>query len=81
MQNCSRDDSGCHSPQQNPKTGTQEGNISISHPSQPGTRVNVRVETHPLKPNGPPVRHANVEVVEPGPKNRPRVVENKHIEE
>jgi RHS repeat-associated protein len=74
-------DKGGFKVQQNPKTGTQEGNISISHPSQPGARVNVRVETHPLKPNGPPVRHANVEVVKPGPKNRPRVVENKHIEE
>lgn len=66
--------------QQNPKTGTQEGNVSISHPSQPGTRVNIRIETHPLKPGGPPVRHANVEVVKPGPKNRPRVVENIHID-
>jgi RHS repeat-associated protein len=71
---------GGYNVQQNPKTGTQEGNVTISHPSQPGTRVNVRVETHALKPGGPPVRHVNVETVKQGPKNRPQVVENKHID-
>jgi hypothetical protein len=38
-----------------------------------------QLETHPLKPGGPTVRHANVEVVKPGPKNRPQVVSNEHI--
>lgn len=67
--------------QQNPKTGAQEGNITITNPSQPGTRVTVRVETYLLKPGGPPIRHANVEVVKPGPKHRPEVVVNKHIDQ
>jgi hypothetical protein len=65
----------------NPKSPGQEGNVTISHPSQPGSRVNVRVETHALKPGGKPVRHANVERVEPGAKNRPVVVSNTHITE
>jgi RHS repeat-associated protein len=67
---------------QNPKTPNQEGNVTITHPSEPGTRLNVRVETHPIPgSNGQPVRHANVEVVKPGPKNRPRVVSNEHIDQ
>lgn len=66
----------------NPKTPNQEGNVTITHPDQPGAKVNVRVETHPIPGSGgQPVRHANVEVVKPGPKNRPRVVSNEHIDQ
>ena len=48
----------------NPKnTGLkQEGNVTLDFGG--GSRVNVRVETHPLKSGGPPTRHANVEVVD-----------------
>lgn len=66
---------------QNPKAPGQEGNITITNPSEPGTKLNVRVETHPLDSTGKPVRHANVERVEPGPKNRPVVKTNTHITE
>ena len=43
----------------NPAT-KQEGNVTIDFGDK--TKVNLRVETHPLKQNGPGVRHANVEV-------------------
>jgi len=43
-----------------------------------GTSVNVRVESHPLKQNGPDVRHANVEVTRKA-KNKNKVIRNKHI--
>ncbi len=67
---------------QNPKTPNQQGNVTITHPSEPGTRLNVRVETHPIPGSGgKPVPHANVEIVKPGLKNRPRVVSNEHIED
>ncbi len=66
----------------NPKAPNQEGNVTISHPNEPGTKLNVRVETHPIPGSGgQPARHANVEVVKPGPKNRPRVVSNEHIDQ
>jgi hypothetical protein len=45
----------------NPKTPGQEGNVTLDY-GEAG-RVNVRVETHPLKPGGPPQRHGNVEVI------------------
>ena len=45
----------------NPKTATQEGNITIQFDDT--TKINLRVETHPLKKNGPPVRHGNVETI------------------
>lgn len=66
--------------QQNPKNPAlkQEGNVTLDYGS--GSRVNVRVETHPLSKDGPPKRHANVEVVETV-KNKSRVKKNVHIEE
>jgi RHS repeat-associated protein len=65
----------------NPKAPNQEGNVTITHPSEPGTKLNVRVETHPLEAGGKPVTHANAELVKPGPKNRPVVKSNEHIEQ
>jgi len=66
----------------NPKAPNQEGNVTITHPNEPGTKLNVRVETHPIpRSGGQPAPHVNVEVVKPGPKNRPRVVSNKHIDQ
>ena len=49
----------------NEKTATQEGNVTITHPDQPGVKLNLRTETHPLEPGGAPVRHVNVETVTP----------------
>src|SRR5205814_422531 len=43
----------------NPKSVGQEGNVTLR---AGGTKANIRVETHPLVRNGPPVRHANVDV-------------------
>ena len=62
----------------NPKSAAtaQEGNVTLS--AGGNTRVNIRVETHPLKPNGPPVRHANVEVIRTV-RGKHRKVENTHI--
>lgn len=45
----------------NPKSPGQEGNVTI-HVADQG-KINLRVESHPLKPGGPAVRHANVETV------------------
>jgi hypothetical protein len=45
----------------NPKAANQEGNVTLDFGEQ--GRVNVRVETHPLRPGGPPQRHGNVEVI------------------
>jgi RHS repeat-associated protein len=55
----------------------QEGNVTLQSGN---TSVNLRVETHPLKTNGPPVRHANVEVTK-RVKNKNKVIENTHIEQ
>jgi len=57
----------------NEKSAGQEGNVTITHPSEAGGKLNLRVETHPLEPGGAPVRHANVERVVSGSKNRPVV--------
>jgi hypothetical protein len=66
----------------NAKTATQEANVTITNASEPGVKLNLRTETHPLpESGGQPVRHVNVERVEPGPKNRPEVVSNKHIDQ
>ena len=43
----------------NPKSAGQEGNVTLTAGN---TKANIRVETHPLARNGPPVRHANVDV-------------------
>ena len=63
----------------NPKKPNQEGNVTITNPKEPGKSVNVRVETHPLKPNGQPERHANVETVTKA--NGKKQVKNTHITE
>jgi RHS repeat-associated protein len=62
----------------NPKkpATSQESNVTLHSGN---TQVNLRVETHPLKPNGPPVRHANVEVTQKV-KNKNIVIDNKHID-
>jgi len=65
----------------NAKTAAQEGNVTITNPSEPGVKLNLRTETHPLEPGGQPVKHVNVERVEPGPKNRPEVKSNTHIDQ
>ncbi|MEM9103843.1 MAG: polymorphic toxin-type HINT domain-containing protein, partial [Pseudomonadota bacterium] len=59
----------------NPAT-KQEVNATIDFGDK--TKVNLRVETHPLKQNGPDVRHANVEVTRQV-KNKNRVTRNDHI--
>lgn len=59
----------------NPAT-KQEGNVTIDFGDK--TKVNLRVETHSLKQNGPSVRHANVEVTRQV-KNKNKVISNKHI--
>jgi len=59
----------------NPKTANQEGNVTLDFGQQ--GRINLRVETHPLTPGRPFVRHANVETVKQvGPK---KVLANIHI--
>jgi RHS repeat-associated protein len=59
----------------NPKTANQEGNVTLDFGKD--GRINIRVETHSLEPNGTPVRHANVETVtEIGGK---KTVDNTHI--
>jgi hypothetical protein len=45
----------------NPKAPNQEGNVTLDFGAE--GRVNVRVESHPLQPGGPPQRHGNVEVI------------------
>lgn len=65
----------------NPLGPNQEANVTITSPYEPGVKLNLRVETHPLTPGGPPVRHVNVERIEPGLKNRPVVVSNTHIDQ
>ncbi len=54
----------------------QEGNVTIDFGDK--TKVNLRVETHALRQNGPDVRHANVEVTNQI-KNRNKVISNTHI--
>jgi len=63
----------------NEKTATQEGNVTITHPDQPGVKLNLRIETHPLEPGGAPVRHVNVETVTPRTGKTPKQVDNHHI--
>ena len=62
----------------NPKTPNQEGNVTITDNAS-GTKVNVRVETHPLPGSTSPVRHANVETVTPRTATTPKKVDNIHI--
>ncbi len=64
----------------NEKTPGQEGNVTITNSSEPGAKLNLRVETHPLPGSGgQPVRHANVESVTPRTATTPRQVNNTHI--
>jgi RHS repeat-associated protein len=56
----------------------QEGNATIDF--NDGTKVNIRVETHPLKQGGENVRHANVEQTKKV-KNKNKVTEKKHIKD
>ena len=55
----------------------QEGNVTLASGNK---QANLRVETHPMKQNGPPVRHVNVEVTKKV-KNKNKVVSNTHITE
>lgn len=59
----------------NPAT-KQEGNATIDFGDK--TKVNLRVESHPLKQGGQDVKHANVEVTKEV-KNKNKVISNKHI--
>lgn len=63
----------------NPKTPNQEGNVTITHPNEPGAKLNLRDETHPIQgSNGKPVRHVNVETVKPRTGTQPRRIKNTH---
>ena len=62
----------------NPNTA-QEGNVTLNLGG--GTKVNLRVETHSLKPGNPPVRHANIEIMKTNSRGKNKVVKNIHIEE
>ncbi|NOT63483.1 MAG: RHS repeat-associated core domain-containing protein [Acidobacteria bacterium] len=63
----------------NPKNAatSQEANVTLQSGNQ---QVNLRTETHPLKPNGPPVRHVNVQVTKKV-KNKNVEQENTHIDQ
>lgn len=63
----------------NAKTATQEANVTITHASEPGVKLNVRAETHPLQQGGQPIRHVNVERVTPRTATQPKTVKNTHI--
>jgi len=66
----------------NEKSASQEANVTITHPNEPGVKLNLRTETHPIPGSaGQAVRYVNVERIEPGPKNRPVVIRNEHIAE
>jgi RHS repeat-associated protein len=65
----------------NPKTGTQEGNVTITHPDDPSRKLNVRVETGPVPGSDKAVRHANVQVVKTSASGNKRTVRNVHISE
>jgi RHS repeat-associated protein len=64
---------------QNAKSATQEGNVTITHPSEPGAKLNLRSETHPLDNSGQSVPHVNVERVTPRTATQPKTVKNTHI--
>ena len=64
----------------NPKTANQTGNVTISHPNEPGVKLNLRSETHPLPGSGgQPVPHVNVEKVTARTGTTPRKIDNEHI--
>jgi len=65
---------------QNAKTVDQEANITITHSNEPGAKLNLRTESHPLPGSGAkPVRHVNVEKVTPRTGSTPRKITNTHI--
>jgi RHS repeat-associated protein len=57
----------------------QEGNVTLDFGG--GKTVNIRVETHPLKPGGDPVRHANVQEFRQTPRGKNKSISNDHITE
>jgi RHS repeat-associated protein len=57
----------------------QEGNVTLDFGE--GRIVNIRIETHPLKKGGPPVRHANVEEFRQTPRGKNKSISNDHITE
>lgn len=63
----------------NAKSALQEGNVTITNPSEPGVKLNLRTETHPLDASGNPVRHVNVERVTPRTATQPKTIKNTHI--
>jgi len=66
----------------NEESASQEANVTITHPNEPGVKLNLRTETHPIPGSaGQAVRHVNVERIEPGPKNRPVVIRNELVAE
>ena len=64
---------------QNAKTAGQDANVTITHPDEPGVKLNLRSESHPLPGGGEPVPHVNVEKVTPRTGTTPKQVENTHI--
>ena len=64
----------------NPKTPNQTGNVTITHPNEPGVKLNLRSETHPLPGSGGrSVPHVNVEKVTARTGTTPRRIDNEHI--
>jgi hypothetical protein len=64
----------------NPLGPNQESNVTITSPLQPGVKLNLRVETHPVPGSGgQPVRHFNVELVTPRTGTTPKLITNTHI--
>jgi hypothetical protein len=57
----------------------QEGNVTLDFGG--GRSVNIRIETHPLKPGGDPVRHANVQEFRQTPRGNNKSISNDHITE
>lgn len=62
----------------NPKNPATKQEVNATIDFDDSTKVNLRVESHPLKHNGPNVKHANVEVTRQI-KNKNKVISNKHI--
>jgi hypothetical protein len=72
-------DKGGFKVEPNLKSATQEANVKITHPNEPGAKLNLRSETHPLDNSRKPVPHVNVERVTPRTATEPRKVTNTHI--
>ena len=64
----------------NAKTAGQEANVTITHPNEPGVKLNLRSESHPLPGSGgQDVPHVNVEKVTPRTGTTPKRIDNTHI--